>query len=107
MIAKYGYPLNFDIALVGAVFMFAGYCFRRMIDSFKGSDALMDRITNDLVYTCAYSTKKTNFVDSDSRSVVCGDRFYRIYEFARVVKSGMCSCGNVGWRIRKLGAVFC
>lgn len=58
MIAKYGYPLNFDMALVGAVFMFAGYCFRRMIDSFKGSDALMDRISNDLVYTCAYSTKK-------------------------------------------------
>lgn len=28
MIAKYGYPLNFDMALVGAVFMVAGYYFR-------------------------------------------------------------------------------
>lgn len=32
MIAKYGYPLNFDMALVGAVFMVAGYYFRQMID---------------------------------------------------------------------------
>lgn len=32
MIAKYGYPLNFDMALVGAVFMVAGYYFRLMID---------------------------------------------------------------------------
>lgn len=32
MIAKIGYPLNFDMALVGAVFMVAGYYFRQMID---------------------------------------------------------------------------
>ena len=32
MIAKYGYPFNFDMALVGAVFMVAGHYFRQMID---------------------------------------------------------------------------
>ena len=32
MIAKYGYPLNFDMALVGAVFMVAGYYFKQVID---------------------------------------------------------------------------
>ena len=32
MIAKYGCPFNFDMALVGAVFMVAGHYFRQMID---------------------------------------------------------------------------
>ena len=32
MIAKYGYPLNFDMALVGAVFMVAGFYFKNAID---------------------------------------------------------------------------
>lgn len=31
-IAEYGYPFNFDMALVGAVFMAVGYCFRKIID---------------------------------------------------------------------------
>ena len=32
MLLKYGYPMNIDVALVGAVFMVAGYYFRYMID---------------------------------------------------------------------------
>ena len=32
IIAKYGYPLNFDMALVGAVFMVAGFYFKNAID---------------------------------------------------------------------------
>ncbi len=32
MLAEYGYPFNFDMALVGVVFMVAGYYFRQIID---------------------------------------------------------------------------
>ncbi len=32
IIAKYGYPLNFDMAMVGTIFMVAGYYFKRIIN---------------------------------------------------------------------------
>lgn len=35
MLTKYGYPLNVDVALVGAVFMVVGYYSRQMIDWFN------------------------------------------------------------------------
>lgn len=64
MIAKYGYPLNFDMALVGAVFMVAGYCFKQIIDWFKSKKQWLLIMTVIVMFAITSYTAFINLPES-------------------------------------------
>ena len=64
MIAKYGYPLNFDMALVGAVFMVAGYYFKQIIEWFNSKKQWMLIATIVVLFAITSYTAFVNLPES-------------------------------------------
>ena len=64
MIAKYGYPLNFDMALVGAVFMVAGYYFKQIIEWFNSNKQWMLIVTIVVLFAITSYTAFINLPES-------------------------------------------
>ena len=64
MIAKYGYPFNFDMALVGAVFMVAGYYFKQIIEWFNSNKQWMLIVTIVVLFAITSYTAFINLPES-------------------------------------------